>query len=272
MNVRLAFAALALAIGAATPALAAGDYIKGGDETFKITVGGLLGSTDPSLSLNGTTTEGTPIDFGFNGGKSVSSITASAEWRFFPHHRVTLLWYGTKRSNTYTLANDIEINDNLIPAGATLTPEIRNDFFFVNYRWSFVKNDNVEIAALLGLYGANFRFDVTATAIPGQPGRTFNQNASTTLPLPLIGASLDWYIAPRWTASTSLSGLKAKIGDVNGSVWVFTVSSDYMIWKNFGLGLAYMHSDINADVTKTNFNGNIGYTTNNFLIYGIVKF
>jgi len=272
MNARLAFAALALV--AATPAFALDEngYIKGGDETFKITLGGLLGSTDPSLSLNGNTTDGTPIDFGLNRSKSVSSITASADWRFFKHHRVSLLWYGTKQSNTYTLANDLVINDKLIPAGATLTPEVKNDFFFVNYRWSFVKNDNVEIAALLGLYGANFRFDITATAIPGQGGVTFNQNASTNLPLPLIGASLDWYIAPRWTASTSLSGLKAKIGDVNGSVWVFTVSSDYMIWKNFGLGLAYMHSAIDADVTKTAFNGNINYTTNNFLIYGVVKF
>ena len=59
------------------------------------------------------------------------------------------------------------IDDTTIPAGASLTPEIKNDFFFVNYRYSFVKNDNVEIAALLGLYGANFRFDVTAVGVPG---------------------------------------------------------------------------------------------------------
>jgi hypothetical protein len=270
MRYRLALATLALA--AATPALAAGDYIKGGEETFKITVGGLIGSSDPSVEFNGTLENGTPIDFGANGGKSVSAITVSADWRFARKHRVSALWYGTKRNNTYTLANDVIINDTLIPAGASLTPEIKNDFFFVNYRYSFVKNDNVEIAALLGLYGANFRFDITAVGVPGQPGQTFSRNTSTTLPLPLIGVSLDWYIMPRWNAAASISGLAAKIGDVKGSTWVFTASTDYMVFKNFGIGLAFMHSVIDADVTKTDFNGSINYTTNNFLLYGIVKF
>lgn len=267
---RYTLAAAALAIGLATPALA-GD-ISGGNETFRLTFGGLVGSTDPSLSLNGTTVAGTPIDFGRDGGTSVSSLTASADWRFARKHRVSLLWYGTKRTNTYTLPNDVEIGDTLIPAGASLTPEVKNDFFFVNYRYSFVKKEKVEIAALLGLYGSNWRFDITANAFPGQPGRTFSRDASTTLPLPVIGASLDWYITPAWTVTTSLSGMKAKIGDVDGATWVYTLSSDYMIYKNFGVGLAYMHSSIDADVTKTSFNGNINYTTNNFLFYGVVKF
>jgi hypothetical protein len=269
---RYSLAIAAAVFGIATPALAAGDYIKGGDETFKFTVGGLIGSTDPSLALNGGTVQGTPIDFAANGGKDVSSITISGDWRFARKHRVSALWYGTKRSNTYTLPNDVEIGNTLIPAGASLTPEIKNDFFFVNYRYSFVKNDNVEIAGLLGLYGANFRFDITAKDFPNNPTRTFEQNASTTLPLPLIGVSLDWYIMPRWTAGASISGLSAKIGDVKGSTWVFTVSSDYMIFKNFGVGVAYMHSVIDADVTKTSFDGNINYTTNNFLFYGVLKF
>lgn len=270
MRYNLALATFALAV--ATPALAAGDYIKGGEETFKFTAGGLIGSTDPSVEFNGSLIDGTPIDFGANGGKSVSSFAISADWRFARKHRVSALWYGTNRSTTYTLANDVIIDDTTIPAGASLTPELKNDFFFVNYRYSFVKNDNVEIAALLGLYGANFRFDVTAVGVPGQPGQTFSRNTSTTLPLPLIGLSLDWYIMPRWNAGASISGLSAKIGDIKGSTWVFTASTDYMIFKNFGVGLAYMHTVIDADVTKTSFNGNINYTTNNFLFYGVVKF
>lgn len=272
MNVRIAFTGLALCLGAASPALAAGDYIKGGEETFKFTIGGLIGNTDPSIGLNGTLVDGTPIDFGADGGKSVSSFAVSADWRFARKHRVSALWYGTKRSNTYTLANDVIVDDIVIPAGASLSPEIKNDFFFVNYRYSFIKNDNVEIAGLLGLYGANFRFDITAVGVPGQPAQTFNRNASTTLPLPLIGASLDWYIMPRWNAAISLSGLSLKVGDVSGSNLVFTASTDYMVWKNFGVGVAYMHSSINVDVTQNEFNGSIDYTTNNFLFYGVLKF
>jgi hypothetical protein len=269
---RYLLAAAALSFGLAAPALAAEPSYLGGNETFRITIGGLIGSTSPSLSLNGTAVDGTRIDFSRDGGESVNSFTASGEWRFARKHRVSLLWYATSRSETYTLANDVVIGDTTIPAGASLTPELSNDFFFVNYRYSFVKNDKVEIAALLGLYGSNWTFDITAENFPGNPTRTFSQDASTTLPLPVVGASLDWYITPRWTATTSLSGMAAKIGDIDGSTWVFTVSTDYMVWRNFGIGLAYMHADIDATVTKDNFNGNIGYTTNNFLFYGVVKF
>jgi hypothetical protein len=271
MRLSLAIAAAA-SLGLATPALAAGESYLSGNETFRLSIGGLIGSTDPSLSLNGTAVDGTRVDFSRDGGEDVSSFMASGDWRFARKHRVSLLWYGTSRGETYTLANDVIIGDTTIPAGASLTPEISNDFFFVNYRYSFVKNDKVEIAALLGLYGSNWRFDITANAFPGQPGRTFSQDASTTLPLPVVGASLDWYITPRWTATTSLSGMSAKIGDVDGSTWIFTVSTDYLVWRNFGLGVAYMHANIDATVTKDNFNGNIGYATNNFLFYGVVKF
>jgi hypothetical protein len=264
--------AAAFTLGLASPALAAEQSYLGGNETFRFTIGGLIGSTDPSLTLNGPLENGTDVDFAAEGGRNVSSFVASGDWRFARKHRVSLLWYATSRSNTYALANDVIIGDTTIPAGASLTPEVSNDFFFVNYRYSFVKKEKVEIAALLGLYGSNWNFDITATGFPGQPTRTFSQDASTTLPLPVVGASLDWYITPRWTATTSLSGMAAKIGDVDGSTWVFTISSDYMIWRNFGVGLAYMHSSIDADVTKTNFNGNINYTTNNFLFYGVVKF
>ena len=45
-----------------------------------------------------------------------------------------------------------------------------------------------------------------------------------------------------------------------------------MLFHNFGVGLAYLHTDINVDVTKSSFNGNFDYKSDSFMLYGVVKF
>ena len=244
-----------------------------GTDKFTLSAGWAFTNLGGSLSLNGTTASGTDIGFNPDGkGASTNSFQASANWRVANRHRVSLLWYQTKRDTSYTTQNDIQIGNEFIPAGANASVDLTNNYFFGTYRYSFIKKDNLELAGLLGLYGSNLKFNFAASAYPGNPTRNFATSESTSLPLPVIGGSFDWYISPRWTAGTSLSGLKAKIGDIDGSIWVLTASTDYMVFHNFGIGLAYLHTDIDVDVTKSSYNGNIGINTNSFLIYGVVKF
>ena len=100
----------------------------------------------------------------------------------------------------------------------------------------------------------------------------FSTTASTTVPLPVIGATLDWYINPRWKVSGNVSGMKANIGDVDGSVLIAGAATEYMLLRNLGVGLAYMYSDVSADVTKSDFNGSLGWKTNSVRMYGQFKF
>jgi hypothetical protein len=105
---------------------------------------------------------------------------------------------------------------------------------------------------------------------PGLTGGTVS--ASTTVPLPLIGVSADWYVMPRWKISSSLSGMAAEIGDIDGSISVFTLGTDYMFTRNLGLGMSYLYSNIDADVSKSDFNGNINFVNNAVLLYAALKF
>ena len=121
---------------------------------------------------------------------------------------------------------------------------------------------------MLGFYGSNFDFSVSGTGLLG--GATVSE--STTVPLPLIGLSADWYIQPRWKVSSTLLGMQADIGDVDGSITVFTLSTDYMFTRNFGMGAAYLYSSTDVDVTKSSFNGNIDLGNNAVLLYATMKF
>jgi hypothetical protein len=61
--------------------------------------------------------------------------------------------------------------------------------------------------------------------------------------------------------------MKANIGDVDGHVYRFTAWGEYMFMRNWGLGGRYSYTDINVDVGKDNFDGNLGSKTSAFSLY-----
>jgi len=88
----------------------------------------------------------------------------------------------------------------------------------------------------------------------------------------VIGLSVDWYLDKRWTVSAEAAGMKADIGDINGHAYVLSLSTDYMIWRNFGVGARYGYTDISADVTKGDFNGTLGVKLNGVSLYAKLVF
>jgi outer membrane scaffolding protein for murein synthesis (MipA/OmpV family) len=72
--------------------------------------------------------------------------------------------------------------------------------------------------------------------------------------------------------STSLAGMSAKVGSVDGSMTVFTLGTDYMFTRNWGMGASYMYAKLDADVTKSGFNGNLNWSNNSLMLYATMKF
>lgn len=261
-----------LAAATAVPASAEQTFIPGGEETFKVTAGGIVSKFDSHISLNGSAGTGTDFDFSGGGRKlNDSNVFVSGTFRFLSRNRIQALYFQTKNSESFTTANDIDIGDITIPAGYNVAASNNNRFLFANYSYSFIKRPNLELAGVLGLYGGKISFDVTGTP-PTGTGTTLQQSASTTLPMPLIGGSFSWYPAPRWQVNAGLSGIHAKIGDVDGSVWVASAAAEFMILRNVGIGAQWLHTNIGVDVTKDNFFGAVDLKSNNILFYGILKF
>ena len=271
MNQTRSSVSIALAIAAASilPAQSAqaDDFIKGGSEAFTLNLGGIVNQFDSSVRLDGAVSTGTQIDLEGNGlNDNITSFMASGTWRISERNRVDALYFGVDRSASRTSTRDITVNDQLIPAGSTVSAESQVDFLLFDYRYSFYKSDAWEFAGVLGFYGANFDFTVASS------GAGVRVSESTTVPLPLIGVSADWYVQPRWKISSMLSGMQADIGDVDGSITVFTLGTDYMFTRNLGMGVSYLYTNTNVDVSKSGFNGNIDFGNNAVLLYAAMKF
>lgn len=257
-----------LLAAAAAPALADEAPIRGGTEKFKLNLGTILNQNDTTLSIQGP--QGRGGEFGLEGATGLQkdrwSTFASGSWRFAPNHRVGFQSFTTRRNGSKTIDQDLVIKDETIPVGTSLETSAKTDFFIVNYQYSLLRDERVELSAMVGVYGARFKYSFEST----NPPRDID--AKTTAPLPMVGISLDTFITPRWTISAFFEGLALKVGDVEGKIGYIGLSTDYMLTRHFGLGVGVSAVNIGADVTRDDFRGSFDWRTTSFFAYGQMRF
>jgi hypothetical protein len=258
-----------IAAAFAAPALAQDGPVPGGKEKVKLNLGTIFNQNDTSLRLEGPSGRG--IEFGLEGSNGVKrdqwSVLTSGTWRFSPNHRVGFQSFSTKRSSSRTTERELVLDDQTIPVGTQLDTSSKTQFFVVNYQYSLLRDDRVELSAMAGIYGARFKFGFDST----NPPRSIQSN--TTAPLPMVGIGLDTFITPRWTVSTFFEGLALKVGDTKGSVTYIGMSTDYMLTRHFGLGLGVSAVHVGADVDKdSGAQHSIDWRTTNVFAYGQLRF
>src|SRR3954453_2392289 len=114
---------MALALAAALTAhnvvgqgLMSQNFIKPGEETLTINVGGILNQFDTSLQVNGSTHNGTVFNLENNGlSDNLTSFDISGTWRIASRHRIDLQYFSTKRSGTRRYDSQVVIGDNVFP-------------------------------------------------------------------------------------------------------------------------------------------------------------
>jgi len=262
-----ALTAIALA-AAAAPVRADEGPIRGGTEKFRLNLGTVFNQSNTTLRLEGP--QGRGVEFGLEGATGVErdkwSLFASGTWRFAPDHRVGFQSFSTRRESSKVIEQELVIKDQVIPIGTNLQTSSKTDFLIVNYQYSLLRDDHVELSAMAGIYGARFKFSFDST----NPPRDINTN--TTAPLPMFGISLDTFITPRWTVSTFFEGLLLKVGDVKGKIAYIGMSTDYMLTRHLGLGVGFNAVNIGADVTQDDFRGSFDWRSSSFFAYGQVRF
>jgi hypothetical protein len=256
-----------LAVGASAGAWADQGLIKQGEERFKINLGGTLTQNDSSLRLDGSNGQGREVDLEDAGLSDDSTgLFASATWRFASKHRIGLQTFSIRRDGSATTAETIGLGDQSVPAGTSLSADSEARFLIANYQYSFIKNDSLELAGMIGVYAARYKFKFDASS------PVIDVDRNTDVPLPVIGASLDYYLNPRWTVSIFGEAMKIEIGDVDGRLYYGGISTDYMFTRHFGLGIGYSLSDMQTDVTKGNFEGQINWRITSLFGYAQFRF
>lgn len=242
-------------------------WVKPGEESVIVNLGGLTSRIDSSVRLDGNR-GGSGIDLEGDTGLDSSRNTYSlgAAFRLASRHRIDAAYTEYDRSASRATQREYVIDDVVIPAGTTLTTDATTKLGYLGYRYSFVKRPDMEFAAGLGLYGGNFKFRFNANT----PRVSIDE--STTLPLPVLTLTGDVYLTDRAILRANLGGLKVKVGDVDGSVFVAGAAGEYLFTNNFGIGLSLDYFDVDVDAEKSGFKGTAGLTTSKATLYLIGRF
>src|SRR5664279_3207767 len=114
--------AMAIACGASAQDFMSQSFIKQGEETLTLNLGGILNQFGTSVKLNGPGLDGSNINLENSGlKKSLASFDAGGTWRFWSRNRIDVLYFSANRSGSKTIDRDLNIDGVDVPINSTLT-------------------------------------------------------------------------------------------------------------------------------------------------------
>ncbi|RLC19442.1 MAG: hypothetical protein DRI24_00140 [Deltaproteobacteria bacterium] len=201
-------------------------------------------------------------------------------WRFTDNrrHRLGLSWFSFNRTGTKTVGEAIVIeppegDDITIPIGTEVESFFDLDIFQLDYSYSFIQDNRLDLAGQFGLYVMPMNFGISATGLVDEEG---TQNFMA--PLPVIGLKLDVLLAPKWYFRTGSQIFYLKYENFTGSLINLRSAVEYNPWKHvgFGLGIDAMRMGLQADgvgdYPGIDLKGNVQFDYTGVMLYGRVFF
>ena len=176
--------------------------------------------------------------------------------------RVTIIgeYYALNRSGSASVARDITFDDVTYPAGARVNSSFESDVYRLALGYSFIRRENLELGAAIGLHATNFEATLSGD---GQVGNIPVQNQRRTrdliAPMPTVDLYGGYQVTPRLTLAGRVDYMSLSSGKYDGSILNTEARASYRVWKNVGVGAMYRYVDYDFDVEKKRWTGRLDY-------------
>lgn len=176
---------------------------------------------------------------------NIFSYRIDALWRFYPRHTLSASYYDLSRDSDKQIGRTLQIGDRTFTVGANVATEFDIQIFKASYGYSFIHNEKFDVSANLGVYLGNVDFSFSAPGIGAESG-------SFLAPLPVIGLRGSYAITPNLFISAGTNVFFIKYEEFTGSLIDATITLDYDISENFGVGIGYNPQFINIKYEDDN--------------------
>lgn len=240
-------------------------------ESWGVSLGSFFDSASSRLRVAGEGEAGTDIDFeddlGLTG--SATLFKLRVYHRLGRRHEVSLGFYEFNRSGTRTIERDLVFNGTVYPASASVTAGLDTRNVELAYAFYPVRRERFG----LGVSGGLVAFKVTGSlaarlAVGGGEIEIESSEASTQVPIPMIGVQLRGLLHPRVVALAHARVLPSvSVGDHDGSATSASVALEVKLVKHLRLGFSYDFFDINVDSTDRSLTGNVNWSEDGSQVY-----
>jgi hypothetical protein len=229
-------------------------------DDFIVSLGGFLPSKSFKIRVDGQS-PGSEIDF--NDDLKITDRESTGDltfhWRFGKKWSLAGQYYGTNDSSRAKLTEDIYWGDGMLRSGSNIGAGVELDLFRVFAgRTFFTEDSRHEFGLGAGLHWLQIGAFIDGEIFVDEQSTGFKKESVTAdLPLPNVGA---WYwrsLTSRWLLTSQLDWLSASIGDYSGSLWNASVGLKFQAWEHVGFGLDYQYFEIDLDISKSDWKGNV---------------
>lgn len=241
-------------------------WILPGEERFQINGGAFFAAFDTNLNIDSKVLgEGTDIDLEDDLAFDEETYTYFLDgyWRFAKHHRLFAGYFVFDRDASAEAKDDLQIGDEIYPAGAGIQSEFTLQIAPLAYGYSFTNNEKHELSGIIGFHWAEMDFGVRGYAFAGSDTLIGQTSAKAGAPLPMLGFSYEYRFSRRWTAGGNIQAFYLDLSDstfaFSGSLLSIGVKTEYWLMKNFGVGAALTYFNLDVDVEDTDWKGELDY-------------
>ena len=252
------------------------------DERYRLDVGASVVDFDSKVRINSRDDSvDKEIDFeddvGFDSQLRLGILKGA--WRAADRHRLSLLYVPILRTTDYTTSNDIEVEGNIIRAGAYVGTSVKTHVFDIEYIYSYYKRPNLELGISAGIYWMNSVVELTAAGEVRIEGSEqdefytdFQANQRLIAPLPLLGLSASYEINPRWLAHAYARYLDVTISDIEGRILSLNLKTEYFFTDHVALGAGYAVFDLSVRHNGVVFYNELKYSYTGLQAYLALKY
>jgi len=236
-------------------------------DNFQLRLGGYIladQDTDIELTHNGS---GATLNLQdrFNMKKTTQVVRLDGYYRFTDSHGIEFSWYSIRNhSQTNKDFRWAELN---ISVSGELNTFFDTDVYKVNYLYSFYHTNKVELALAVGLHvtTVNVGFDGSYLSNGGEGNS--GESIKVTAPLPVAGFRLRYNIFPKWSVNYAIDYFFLKFDGFEGTLSDSTLTTDYRLFKHFGLGIGINSTRMRIEATTAN---NLLFKINHDVVGGLI--
>jgi hypothetical protein len=245
------------------------------NDPFHVAIGTFIINTEPTVQLNGDTTQGDEVAFHeVIGGGDASRVRLDADWRFgdSQRHKVRLVAFQMKRERSRTIDEQIEWGGDTYPIDANVDAEFKFGVVELAYEYAFMRRDTFELGGTFGLHYTTFDASLKAKSTATGGVLDLSNSASVDAPLPVIGARGLWKLPHNFFVDAQAQFFALSIDEYDGSLQDYRLMLTWQPKPWAGIGIGYNAFRVDVDVDKDSFNGSLDWTYDGPMIFYSASF
>jgi hypothetical protein len=234
-------------------------------DNFMFAVGAFRSDNSFKISAEGNEINGEEIDFGGLVGVDRSNTIANVQLRWkFGSERKWSLWgqyFSNDASGDATLKEDVDWQDITFREGTFVEGGVKLEVARVFLGRSFVKNEQHDFGVGAGIHNLDISTFIGGEVLIEDETTGYQRaDADASQILPNVGTWYNYSPASRWLIHGRVDWISANIGDYDGTMWNTNLGVNFQAWRHVGFDLSYQYFNINLDIDKSNWLGDVDMT------------